>query len=98
MQDGLKIFLRCGIREREFAHALAVERAIFAQIAGAELRADCARAGLPRRRQLMGDLVGVDDCGAQLLEYGSDAAFAAADSAGKSDDGRHQAIASAGNI
>src|SRR5258705_1830334 len=98
MQNGLEIFLRRGIRERELAHALAVERTVFEQIFGAELHAYGARAGLSRRRQLMGDLVGVDNGGTQLLEYGSDAAFAAADSAGKSDDGRHQAIASAGNI
>ena len=78
MQQRFEFLFRGRVRKNQFAHALAVERAVRRQIFRAELCTDCTRTGLTRGGQLMGNLIGVDHRGAQFRQDIADTAFAAA--------------------
>jgi len=80
-------FLFCRrVGKNQLPHAVAVERAVGAQVIRTELRADRARTGLSWRGQTMRDFVGIYDGGAEFPEHRGDGALAAADTAGESDD------------
>jgi hypothetical protein len=86
MDDGFETLELGWVGEDDCAEPGAVDPTIARQYADSERGHDRAVDVLPGRLQLVHDLIGVDEDGAELREKGGDGALPAGDPAGQTDD------------